>query len=108
MIRVVESVTHTGSLCVCPLNNDLRTDMVTKLRARICVRVQLTLALPEENPDLYGCKSCFRGTLRNWASTSKCRSGRSQLLPLMRVSVQMHLSRSCGSLRLKRSKSSRM
>ena len=30
-LRVVESVTH--SLCVCPLNNDLRSDMVTKLRA---------------------------------------------------------------------------
>ena len=27
--------------------------MVTKLRARICVGLQLTLALPEENPDLW-------------------------------------------------------
>ena len=48
-LRVVESVTH--SLCVFPLNNDLLTDMVTKLRARISVGLQLTLALPEENPD---------------------------------------------------------
>ena len=48
---VVESVTH--SLCVCPLNNDLRVDMVTKLRARICVGLQLTLALPEENHDIW-------------------------------------------------------
>ena len=50
-LRVVESVTN--SLCVCPLNNDLRTDMVTKLRARISVGLQLTLALPEDNPDLW-------------------------------------------------------
>ena len=50
-LRVVESVTH--SLCVCPLNSDLQTDMVTKLRAHICVGLQLTLALPEENPDLW-------------------------------------------------------
>ena len=44
------AITH--SLCVCPLNNDLRTDIVTKLRARISVGLQLTLALPEENHDL--------------------------------------------------------
>ena len=48
-LRVVESVTHR--LCVCPLNNDLY--VVTKLRARISVGLQLTLALPEENPDLW-------------------------------------------------------
>ena len=41
------------SLCVCPLNNDLRADMATKLRARISVGVQLTLASPEENPDIW-------------------------------------------------------
>ena len=46
-LRVVESVTH--SICVFPLNNDLRTDMVTKLCARISVGLQRTLALPEEN-----------------------------------------------------------
>ena len=50
-MRVVESVTH--SLCVCPLNNDLRADMVTKLRTHISVGLQLTLALPEENPDIW-------------------------------------------------------
>ena len=50
-LRVVESVMH--SLCVCPLNNDLRADMVTKLRAHISVGLQLTLALPEENPDIW-------------------------------------------------------
>ena len=46
----MESVTH--SLCFCPQNNDLLTDMVTKLRARISVGLQLMIALPEENPDL--------------------------------------------------------
>ena len=50
-LRVVESVTH--SLCVCPLNKDLRYDTVTKLRARLSVGLQLQLELPEENPDLW-------------------------------------------------------
>ena len=50
-LRVVESITH--SLCVCPLNNDVRSDMVTKLRARLSVGPQIQLELPEENPDLW-------------------------------------------------------
>ena len=50
-LRVVESVTH--SLCICPLTNDLRSDMVTKIRARLSVGLQLQLELPEENPDLW-------------------------------------------------------
>ena len=40
-------------LCVFPLNKDFRIDMVTRLRARISVGLQLTHALPEENPDIW-------------------------------------------------------
>ena len=44
---------QTRIVFACPLNNDLRTDMVTKLRVRISFGLQLTLALPAENPDLW-------------------------------------------------------
>ena len=35
------------------MHNDLRADMVTKLRARISVGLQLIFALPEENPAIW-------------------------------------------------------
>ena len=63
-MRVVESVTH--SLSVSPLNNDLRSDMVTKLWARLSAGLQLQLELPEENGSprtpTYGRKYTASGT----------------------------------------------
>ena len=38
-------------LRVCPLYNDPRADVVTKLRARLSVGLRLLLDLLEENPD---------------------------------------------------------
>ena len=100
------------SLYVCPMNNDLRAYMVTKLRARISVGLQLTLALPEENPDIWtqvllqGHPEELGVDFKIKKINKKCRSGLSQL-PLMRILVQVHHFRLYGSLRLKQNNSSR-
>ena len=95
-MQVVNSVTH--SLCFCPPNNDLRSDMVTKL----CWPAASTCA-PRGEPRLMDA-STASGTPRG---TGRCRSGRSQL-PHAQISVQAHPSRSCSRSWLKRNKCCRM
>ena len=103
-LRVVESVTR--SLCACPLNNDLRTDMVTKLHACISVGLQFTLALPEENPDLWT-QVLLQGHPEDLGVDFQMSLRALSAVPLMRISAKVHLFRPCGSLRLKQSNSSR-